>query len=62
MQILSSRPLYQGWLNLLMVRLRAADGVEVDRHVVEMRRAVAVLPFDPERRVAITVSLSLIHI
>ena len=57
MQILSSRPLYQGWLNLLLVRLRAADGVEVDRHVVEMRRAVAVLPFDPERRVAITVSM-----
>ena len=40
-----------------MVRLRADDGVEVDRHVVEMRRAVAVLPYDPDRRVAITVSM-----
>ena len=54
---MSTRPLYEGWLNLLMVRLRAADGVEFERHVVEMRRAVAVLPFDPDRRVALTVSM-----
>jgi nudix-type nucleoside diphosphatase (YffH/AdpP family) len=56
-QIMSTRPLYEGWLNLLMVGLRAADGVEFERHVVEMRRAVAVLPFDPDRRVALTVSM-----
>ena len=57
MQIISTSTLYEGWLNLRMVRLRADDGVEVDRHVVEMRRAVAVLPYDPDRRVAITVSM-----
>ncbi|WP_370310265.1 NUDIX domain-containing protein [Sphingobium abikonense] len=57
MKIISTSPLYEGWLNLRMVRLRADDSVEVDRHVVEMRRAVAVLPYDPERRLALTVSM-----
>ena len=56
-EILSSRALYEGWLNLRLVRLRMDDGVECDRHVVEMRRAVAVLPYDPERRVALVVSM-----
>lgn len=56
-QILSSRTIYEGWLNLLLVRLRMDDGVECDRHVVEMRRAVAVLPYDPDRRVALVVSM-----
>lgn len=55
--ILTSRPIYQGWLNLLMVDLRAANGDEFERHVVEMNRAVAVLPYDPARRVALTVSM-----
>lgn len=55
--IVATRPIYQDWLNLLMVRMRAPDGQECDRHVVEMRRAVALLPFDPERRVALTVSM-----
>lgn len=55
--ILSTTPLYQGWLTLLQARMRDGDGVEFDRLVVEMNRAVAVLPYDPERRVALTVSM-----
>jgi 8-oxo-dGTP pyrophosphatase MutT (NUDIX family) len=55
--ILTTRPLYQGWLNLLMVDMRAANGELFERHVVEMNRAVAVLPYDAERRTALTVSM-----
>jgi nudix-type nucleoside diphosphatase (YffH/AdpP family) len=55
--ILTTRPLYQGWLNLLMVDMRAANGELFERHVVEMNRAVAVLPYDAERRMALTVSM-----
>ena len=56
-RIISTRPIYQDWLNLLLARMRAPDGEECERHVVEMRRAVALLPFDPVRRVALTVSM-----
>lgn len=56
-RILSSRTLYEGWLDLRLVRLQMEDGAQCDRHVVEMRRAVAVLPYDPERRLALVVSM-----
>lgn len=55
--ILGSRPIYRGWLNLLMVDMRAANGDIFERHVVEMNRAVAVLPYDAKRRLALTVSM-----
>ncbi|WP_420143493.1 NUDIX domain-containing protein [Sphingobium sp.] len=55
--ILSTRPIYQGWLNLIMVAMRGIDGTHYDRHVVEMNRAVVVLPYDPDRRVALVVSM-----
>ncbi len=57
MNILSARTIYSNWLDLLLVRMRSADGAEFDRHVVGMKRAVAVLPYDPERRVALAVSM-----
>lgn len=56
--ILSTTPIYQGWLNLLKVAMRAPDGTQFERHVVEMCRAVVVLPYDPDRRVALTVSMA----
>jgi nudix-type nucleoside diphosphatase (YffH/AdpP family) len=56
--ILSTRPIYQGWLNLVMVAMRAPDGSAFERHVVEMRRAVVVLPYDPDRKVALVVSMA----
>jgi len=53
----SVRAIYQGWLNLVMVRLRAPDGTEFDRHVVEVGRAVAVLPYNPATGMALLVSM-----
>lgn len=55
--LLSVRRIYEGWLNLLMVGLRAEGGDEMERHVVELGRAVFVLPYDPERRTALIVSM-----
>lgn len=51
------REIYKGWLDLLMVRLRVANGDEYDRHVVKLGRAVCVLPYDPVRRTALLVSM-----
>ncbi|WP_267389090.1 NUDIX hydrolase [Sphingomonas sp. GC_Shp_3] len=53
----SVRAIYQGWLNLVMVRLRAPDGTTFDRHVVEVGRAVAVLPYNPTTGMALLVSM-----
>lgn len=53
----SVRAIYRGWLNLVMVRLRAPDGTTFDRHVVEVGRAVAVLPYNPATGMAMLVSM-----
>jgi nudix-type nucleoside diphosphatase (YffH/AdpP family) len=55
--ILTTRTIYQGWLNLLLVDMRAADGTLFTRHVVDMKRAVSLLPYDPDRRTALLVSM-----
>ena len=54
-RILSSHPLYTGWLNLLMLKLRLATGEEIERPIVEHPSGAAVLPYDPERRVALVI-------
>lgn len=56
-KILSTRLIYEDWLNLRMAHIRADSGDEFERHIVEMRPAISVLPYDPERRVALTVSM-----
>jgi nudix-type nucleoside diphosphatase (YffH/AdpP family) len=55
--VIAVRRLYEGWLNLLMVRLRLQGGEEADRHVIELGRAACVLPYDPDRRTALVVSM-----
>ena len=52
--VIASRPLYRGWLNLIMLRLRLGD-VECDRAIVEHVSGATVLAYNPERRVAMTV-------
>jgi len=53
----SVRSIYQGWLNLVMVRLRTPDGATFDRHVIELGRAVVVLPYNPATGMALAVSM-----
>jgi nudix-type nucleoside diphosphatase (YffH/AdpP family) len=55
-EILSEQPISQGYIKLLKLRVRLPDGAEVDREVESHGDAACVLPYDPERRVALVVS------
>ena len=62
--ILSSRGLFTGWLNLVLLRLRLG-GEECERPVIEHPSGSAVLAYDPARRVALTVRqtrLAVLHL
>jgi nudix-type nucleoside diphosphatase (YffH/AdpP family) len=52
MRILASSILYQGWMKVLRVKLEI-DTREIEREVEDHGRAVAFLPYDPERRVVL---------
>jgi nudix-type nucleoside diphosphatase (YffH/AdpP family) len=54
-RVLSTRRVFEGWFNLLMLRIRSR-GEEFDRALVEHPTGSAVLAYDPERRVALTVT------
>jgi len=56
-QIINTTTLYDGWIKVLRVRLRLNPGEEVEREVEDHDRGVAVLPYDPVRRVALLVRL-----
>lgn len=49
--------LYSGWLKLYRADLLGEDGTSFHREVEDHGPAAAVLPYDPERRVALLVSL-----
>lgn len=49
--------IYQGYCTLMMATLSASDGSSFKREIEHHGRAAAVLPFDPERKVAMLVSL-----
>ena len=55
--IAQTKTLYEGWLRIIAVRVRLEDGEEVRREVEDHGRAVAVLPYDPQRRTALLVKL-----
>lgn len=52
--ILGSRRLYEGWLNLVLVEFSLNGKVE-QRPLIEHPSGSAVLPYDPDRRVALVV-------
>jgi nudix-type nucleoside diphosphatase (YffH/AdpP family) len=49
--------LYQGYVTVMAATLVGDDGQEVRREIENHGRAVGVLPYDPERRVALVVRL-----
>ena len=55
--ITAVREIYRGWMGLLLATIRLPDGSETERHIMLNRSAASVLPFDPERRVALVVSM-----
>ena len=55
--IRSTKVVHDGWTKLRVATLSGDDGVEFSREIEDHGPAVAVLPFDPERRVALLVRL-----
>ena len=55
--VLSTRVLHQGWARFLAVTVRLEDGAKVEREIEDHGQAVAVLPYDAERRTALLVRL-----
>ena len=55
--IVERETVYDGWIHLDRVSLQMADGVVVERHVEDHGVSVTVLPYDPERRTALLVSM-----
>ena len=55
--IRSTKLAHDGWLKLRVATLSGDDGVEFTREIEDHGAAVAILPYDPERRVALLVKL-----
>jgi len=54
-EILRTRLVHDGWTRFMLADVRLDDGAEVEREIEDHGEAVAVLPYDPERRVALLV-------
>jgi nudix-type nucleoside diphosphatase (YffH/AdpP family) len=54
-EILHTFTVYRGWAKYLVVSARLPDGQVVRREIEDHGRAVAVLPYDPERKMAVLV-------
>src|SRR5262249_54452809 len=54
-EILESHIVYDGWAKYLVAKVRLEDGHVAEREIVKREACVAVLPYDPERKVAMLV-------
>ena len=54
-RIVSMRPVHEGWASFSIATIRLPDGREIAREIEDHGRAVAVLPFDPVRKVCLLV-------
>lgn len=55
-EIVAREQIYDGWYRFYRLSVRLPDGTAVERHLIDNGAAVAVLPYDPGRRVALLVS------
>ena len=51
-----TRLIHDGWARFLVAEVTMADGTRVKREIEDHGRAVAVLPYDPARRMAVLIS------
>lgn len=56
-KIVARERVYDGWYKLDRLTVRMPDGAEVERHLEDHGNAIAVLPYDPERRVALLLTM-----
>ena len=50
--ILGTWTIYEGWMKIIRVKVQM-DAEQIEREVEDHGRAVAVLPYDPERHMAL---------
>jgi nudix-type nucleoside diphosphatase (YffH/AdpP family) len=55
MHIVEAKALFEGWTKFIAVTLRQPDGRSAQRAVLDHGASVCVLPYDPERRLALVV-------
>lgn len=55
-RILRREVVFQGWYTFLRLDVEMPDGTVVDRELLHRGMACAVLPYDPERRVAMLIT------
>lgn len=55
MRIVKAKVLFEGWTKFLAVTLQQPDGRSMERAVLDHGASVCVLPYDPERRLALLV-------
>jgi nudix-type nucleoside diphosphatase (YffH/AdpP family) len=53
--VVSRQFIYRGWASFSIVRIRLDDQIVIERVLEDHGRAVAVLPYDPSRRLAMLV-------
>ena len=54
-RVLDIRLIHDGWTKFQIARIALADGLSIAREIEDHGRAVAVLPYDPARRVVMLV-------
>jgi nudix-type nucleoside diphosphatase (YffH/AdpP family) len=54
-KVVSLETKYQGWCRLLIATIRLADGTTIKREIEDHGAAACVLPYDPDRRVALVI-------
>ena len=55
-QLISAETIHSGWFDVVKLRVKPAEGEEVEREIVSHPSGAAVLPFDPERKVVMLVT------
>lgn len=55
-EIIARHLIYDGWYRFFRLELRMPDGMISERHLIDNGQAVAVLPYDRERRVVMLVT------
>ncbi|GMA77272.1 hypothetical protein GCM10025880_36890 [Methylorubrum aminovorans] len=54
-EIRGTRTVHDGWASFVVAEVTTPEGAEVTREIEDHGEAVCVLPYDPERRVALLI-------
>lgn len=55
-QLISAETVHKGWFDVVKLRVKPFEGEEIEREIVRHPSGSAVLPYDPERKVALLIT------